>query len=82
MWPYSFPNEKKPEIAFQNLLTMAYPERKHIYETYEKIVKEIVERQRFKEYATSEIEALDKDLLSGFRAIREKLLSIKHSPSK
>jgi len=61
---------------------MAYPERKPIYEAFEKIAKEIVDRQKYKEYATSEIEAIEKEILSGFSGIRERLLMEKFSPTK
>lgn len=59
---------------------MAYPERKPIYEAYEKIIESIVEKQKFKEYAHSEIEALDKALLESFRMIREKKLLQQYGP--
>lgn len=59
---------------------MAYPERKPIYETYEKILESIVKKQKFREYADSEMQALDKDLLEQFRIIREKCLLQKYGP--
>lgn len=57
---------------------MAYPERKPIYEAYEAIVKSIIEKQQYKEYALSEIEALDKELQSQLKMIAMKLVSIKY----
>jgi hypothetical protein len=53
---------------------MAYPERKPIYETYEEIVKKIVDSKAHKAYAESEIDALDRDILAGLKAIRNKRL--------
>jgi hypothetical protein len=53
---------------------MAYPERKPIYETYEEIIKKIIDSKSHKTYAESEIDSLDRDLLAGFRAIRNKRL--------
>lgn len=58
---------------------MAYKEtpRKPIYNAYEAIVKEIVERQLYEEYAVSEINAIDQTLLQQFKAIQNKLLYAK-----
>jgi len=53
---------------------MAYPERKPIYDTYKKIISEIIDSQKYKEYAEGEIDALDMELLNAFKEIREMLL--------
>jgi hypothetical protein len=53
---------------------MAYPERKPIYEAYEKIIKEIVDSKPFKEYAEREIDSLDQQILAAFKEIRIKVL--------
>lgn len=53
---------------------MSYPERKPIYETYEAIVKKIIEEKKFKDYAESSIDELDASLLAGFKSIRNKLI--------
>ena len=53
---------------------MAYPERKPIYTSYEKIISKIIEHKSHKEYAESEIEELDKELLHVFREIRIKCM--------
>ncbi len=56
---------------------MAYPERKPIYETYKKIISDIIDSKNYKEYANGEIDALDKELLSAFKEIRIAMLSNK-----
>jgi hypothetical protein len=66
-------------ISHQNwvqitLKYMSYPERKPIYETYEAIVKKIIEEKKFKDYAESSIDELDASLLAGFKSIRNKLI--------
>lgn len=55
---------------------MAYPERKPIYDTYKKIITEIIDSKKYKEYANGEIDALDQSLLSAFKEIRnERILN-------
>ncbi|WP_299767253.1 hypothetical protein [uncultured Dokdonia sp.] len=49
---------------------MAYPERKPIYETYKKIIIEIISSKEHREYANGEIDELDKDLIKAFKEIR------------
>lgn len=56
---------------------MSYPERKPIYEAYEAIVKQIVEEKKYKIYAESSIDELDKSILSAFKSIRNKLIADK-----
>lgn len=60
---------------------MAYPERKPIYETYKKIISDIIDSKNYKEYANGEIDALDKELLSAFKEIRIVMISNKDWPS-
>ena len=56
---------------------MAYPERKPIYETYKKIISDIIDSKSYKEYANAEIDVLDKELLSAFKEIRIAMISSK-----
>ena len=49
---------------------MSYPERKPIYDTYKKIISKIISEQKHEEYARSEIDALNLDLLSTFKEIQ------------
>ncbi len=56
---------------------MAYPERKPIYDSYKKILTEIIDSKKYKEYANGEIDVLDKELLSAFKEIRIAMLSNK-----
>jgi len=58
---------------------MAYPERKPIYDTYKKIISEIIDSKKFKEYAEGEIDALDTELLNAFKDIRNMMLTNKWS---
>lgn len=60
---------------------MAYPERKPIYDTYKKIIAEIIDSKKYKEYAIGEIESLDSDLLSAFKDIRNMMIMKKDWPS-
>ncbi|TQD39692.1 hypothetical protein [Haloflavibacter putidus] len=60
---------------------MAYPERKPIYDTYKKIISDIIDSKSYIEYANSEIDALDNELLRVFREIRKGYLSEKKWPS-
>jgi len=60
---------------------MAYPERKPIYDTYKKLITEIIASKEYKEYANSEIDELDKSLMSIFKQIRLTMVS-KKWPSK
>jgi len=60
---------------------MAYPERKPIYDTYKKLVTEIIASKEYKEYAKSEIDELDKSLMSIFKQISLTMVS-KKWPSK
>jgi hypothetical protein len=48
---------------------MSYPERKPIYDAYKSIVSEIVKQKAYKQYAKSEINALDESLLQAFKEI-------------
>jgi len=48
---------------------MSYPERKPIYDAYKIIVQKIIDSKEFKEYASSEIDALDQSLLDAFKEI-------------
>jgi hypothetical protein len=41
---------------------MAYSERTSIYDTYEGIIKKIIDSKLHKEYAEAEIDALDKEI--------------------
>jgi len=54
---------------------MAYPERKPIYDTYESIIKKIIDSKLYKEYAEAEIDGLDREILAGFKSIRNKLVN-------
>ncbi|PQJ72916.1 hypothetical protein [Polaribacter butkevichii] len=56
---------------------MAYPERKPIYETYKRIITDIIDSKKYKDYANGEIDALDKELLSAFKEIRIAMISKK-----
>jgi len=56
---------------------MAYPERKPIYDTYKKIITEIIASKKYKEYADSEIDMLDESLMSIFKQIRNLTLESK-----
>jgi len=56
---------------------MSYPERKPIYEAYEAIIKKIVEEKKYKIYAESSIDELDKSILSAFKSIRNRLIDNK-----
>jgi len=56
---------------------MAYPERKPIYDTYKKIITNIIDSKSNKEYVNGEIDALDKELLNAFKEIRISLISNK-----
>ena len=53
---------------------MPYPERKPIYDAYKQIISEIINSQKYKEYAVSEIEALDESLLGAFKEIRKEMI--------
>jgi hypothetical protein len=57
--------------------TMAYPERKPIYDAYKEIVKQIIDTKLYKEYAEAEVKALDQALLESFRSIRLQLMMSK-----
>lgn len=61
---------------------MAYPESKPIYDTYEKLVTEIIASKQYKKYATNKIDALDESLMSIFKQIRNKALAPKEWPSQ
>lgn len=56
---------------------MAYPERKPIYETYKKIITEIIDSKKYKDYAIGEIDSLDKELSGALKEIRNEMLSSK-----
>jgi len=56
---------------------MAYPERKPIYDTYKRIITDIIDSKKYKDYANGEIDALDKELLSTFKEIRIAMISKK-----
>ena len=56
---------------------MAYPDRKPIYETYKKIISNIIDSKQHREYADCEIDMLDKELLSAFKEIRNTMLGNK-----
>jgi hypothetical protein len=51
-----------------------YPERKPIYKTYKKLVLEIIDSKNYKEYAESEIKALNEELYRTFNEIGASLL--------
>lgn len=53
---------------------MAYPERKPIYENFEKIAKEIVENKMYREYAEAELASLIAEITSSFNSISNKLI--------
>ncbi len=61
---------------------MAYPERKPIYDAYKIIVQEIIDSKVYETYAKSEIEELDKSILSVFRQIGQMLLMSKEWPKE
>lgn len=56
---------------------MAYPERKPIYDAYKEIIEKIIDSKLYKQYAESEINALNNDLLRGFKAISSQLIAEK-----
>ncbi len=60
---------------------MPYPERKPIYDAYKKIIAEIIDSKKYKEYANSEIDAFDQSLLSTFKEIRNMMMMNKDWPS-
>lgn len=60
---------------------MAYPERKPIHDIYKKIINEIINSKKNKDYANGEIDALDKELLKAFKEIRIAMISNKDWPS-
>ena len=60
---------------------MAYPERKPIYDTYKKIIAEIINSKKYKEYAIGEIDVLDQELLRTFKDIRNMMIENKNWPT-
>lgn len=72
------------QLIYLNLLenNMAYPERKPIYDTYKKIVKEIIVSKKCKSYAEGEIDSLDNSILSAFKEIRNILIHDKDWPEE
>jgi hypothetical protein len=53
---------------------MPHPERQAIYDTYKKIVQDIIDSKYYKEYAESEAEALTHELLSAFKGINAQMI--------
>jgi hypothetical protein len=53
---------------------MAYPERKPIYDAYKQIVREIIDKSPFPEYAESSIKDLNESLYRTFQEIGSVLL--------
>lgn len=72
-----FEHQRRANKAVTDILNIPNPERKPIYDAYKRISKEIIEAKSSKKEALDAINVLEKEILSGFKAIRKELIKNK-----